>query len=271
MERAGRRFALISDAAGSVRQVLDSTSGEVVQELTYDTFGRVLSDTNPGFQPFGFSGGLYDPATSLVRLGTRDYDASTGRWTTKDPLLFDGRDTNVYAYAVGDPINFIDPTGLLILPADPQDLPPEWVHDPTCQAPNRVKFKHPSGDSLEFDMEQPGEPGWAGQDHWHHNGGKKHLRPGTWVPDPAPVCTAPSDDEQLEAAADDDQGGPKQRSSDEGCRTPYPRPIWLAPILSPPLPGFLPWRMPKLAPVISPASPPVFVPIAPPLLMIPVL
>jgi hypothetical protein len=30
-----------------------------MQELRYDAFGRVVLDTNPGFQPFGFAGGLY--------------------------------------------------------------------------------------------------------------------------------------------------------------------------------------------------------------------
>ena len=33
----------------------------VVQRVDYDEFGRVTSDTNPAFQPFGFAGGLYDP------------------------------------------------------------------------------------------------------------------------------------------------------------------------------------------------------------------
>ncbi|HET8934091.1 MAG TPA: RHS repeat-associated core domain-containing protein [Polyangiales bacterium] len=47
-------------------------------------FGVVLNDSNPGFQPFGFAGGLYDADTGLVRFGERDYDALTGRWTKKD-------------------------------------------------------------------------------------------------------------------------------------------------------------------------------------------
>jgi hypothetical protein len=43
----------------------------------YDEFGRVLSNTNPGFQPFGFAGGIYEVDTGLVRFGARDYDAVT--------------------------------------------------------------------------------------------------------------------------------------------------------------------------------------------------
>lgn len=68
-------------------------------------------DTNPGFQPFGFQGGLYDPDTGLVEFGCRWYDAETGRWISKDPILLDGG-WNVYAFCDNDPINCIDPTGM---------------------------------------------------------------------------------------------------------------------------------------------------------------
>ena len=64
------------------------------------------------WKPFGFAGGLYDSDTKLVRFGARDYDAETGRWTTKDPIRFKGDGTNLYAYVLNDPINFIDPSGL---------------------------------------------------------------------------------------------------------------------------------------------------------------
>jgi RHS repeat-associated protein len=91
--------------------------------MTYDEFGRVLSDNAPGFQPFGFAGGIYDRdtgygvGTGLVRFGARDYDAFTGRWTAKDPIRFAGGDTNLYAYVGNDPANRRDPQGLWILQA----------------------------------------------------------------------------------------------------------------------------------------------------------
>ena len=69
------------------------------------------TDTNPGFQPFAYAGGLYDTDTGLVRFGARDYDPQTGRWTAKDPIDFAGGDTNLYGYVHGDPINLIDPEG----------------------------------------------------------------------------------------------------------------------------------------------------------------
>lgn len=105
-------FRLVTDQIGSVRLVVDTANGSVVQRLDYDEFGNVLVDTNPGFQPFGFAGGLYDTDTGLERFGFRDYDAVTGRWTAKDPTLFAGGSTNLYQYADGNPINLVDPNGL---------------------------------------------------------------------------------------------------------------------------------------------------------------
>lgn len=80
--------------------------------MDYDAWGQVVADTSPGFQPFGFAGGIYDRDTGLVRFGARDYDPQTGRWTAKDPIRFDGGDTNIYAYVSNDPVNYIDPEGL---------------------------------------------------------------------------------------------------------------------------------------------------------------
>ncbi|MEN6625344.1 MAG: RHS repeat-associated core domain-containing protein [Candidatus Sumerlaeia bacterium] len=104
-------WRLITDQRASVRLVVNVATGAVGQRLGYDDFGRVTEDTSPGFQPFGFAGGLYDPATGLVRFGARDYDPETARWTTLDPIGFSGG-LNLYGYCVGDPINGIDPDGL---------------------------------------------------------------------------------------------------------------------------------------------------------------
>ncbi|MBU0609930.1 MAG: RHS repeat-associated core domain-containing protein, partial [Armatimonadetes bacterium] len=104
-------YRFVTDQVGSVRLVVDVATGTVVQRIDYDAWGVVLSDSAPGFQPFGFAGGLYDAATGLVRFGARDYDPETGRWTSKDPIGFGGRDTNLYRYAFLDPANQIDANG----------------------------------------------------------------------------------------------------------------------------------------------------------------
>jgi RHS repeat-associated protein len=109
--KGGVAYRIITDHLGSPRLVLNTTDGTVAQRMDYDGFGRVTLDTNPGFQPFGFAGGLYDRDTRLVRFGARDYDAETGRWTSKDPIGFAPGDPNLYRYVLGDPINLTDPSG----------------------------------------------------------------------------------------------------------------------------------------------------------------
>jgi len=111
MIKGATTYRLISDHLGSVRLVVDAETGAIAQRLDYDAFGRVVLDTNPGFQPFGFAGGLYDPLTGLVRFGARDYDPNVGRWTTRDPALFNGGDANLYSYALNDPATGFDASG----------------------------------------------------------------------------------------------------------------------------------------------------------------
>jgi RHS repeat-associated protein len=99
-------YRIISDHLGSPRLVIDIADGSIVQRMDYDTWGNVISDSNPGFQPFGFAGGIYDQHTQLTRFGARDYDAWTGRWASKDPILFEGGDVNLYTYVVNNPVSF---------------------------------------------------------------------------------------------------------------------------------------------------------------------
>ena len=110
--QAGQRYYILTDQVGSPKLITDE-NGNTVKQLNYDSFGIVISDSNPEFKiPFGFAGGLQDNDTGLIRFGYRDYDPETGRWTARDPIGFAGGDTNLYGYVLGDPINWIDPTGL---------------------------------------------------------------------------------------------------------------------------------------------------------------
>ncbi|QPB85431.1 hypothetical protein CWC22_020640 [Pseudoalteromonas rubra] len=68
MLKGGREYRYITDQLGSPTMLVDAVSGEIAQRLDYDVYGEVTYDSNPGFQPFGFAGGLYDSDTGLVRL-----------------------------------------------------------------------------------------------------------------------------------------------------------------------------------------------------------
>jgi RHS repeat-associated protein len=106
------KYKFIHDHLGSVRMIVNSGTGEIKSKMSYDEFGVLQPGSiAPDFAPFGFAGGIRDSATGLVRFGVRDYDPLTGRWLSKDPILFSGGDTNLYGYTFNDPVNFIDPSG----------------------------------------------------------------------------------------------------------------------------------------------------------------
>jgi RHS repeat-associated protein len=112
MVRNGVAYRILTDQLGSPILIVNATTGEIAEQIDYGAFGNVIQDTNSGFQPFGFAGGLSDPDTGLVHFGARDYDPAIGGWTVKDPSLFSGDDPNLYRYVKSDPINRRDSTGL---------------------------------------------------------------------------------------------------------------------------------------------------------------
>jgi RHS repeat-associated protein len=59
----------------------------------------------------GFAGGEFDVDSGLTRFGARDYDASIGRWVSKDPIGWEGGQVNLFVYVNDDPLNRVDDTG----------------------------------------------------------------------------------------------------------------------------------------------------------------
>ncbi len=108
-------YRVISDHLGSpITAVNVNISADVPFKAEYSAFGERTVTTGAAsedWMPFGFAGGLYDADTGLTRFGARDYDPEIGRWTHKDPSLFNGGQANLYAYAGNDPVNYVDATG----------------------------------------------------------------------------------------------------------------------------------------------------------------
>lgn len=163
----GAAYRILTDHLGSPRLIVHAQSGELAQRLDYDVFGAVLQDTRPGFQPFGFAGGLFDAQTGLVHFGARDYEPATGRWTARDPLLFGGGDTNLYEYVGGDPINSIDPLGLHSLKFDGTNL---YYYDDQGKLLGTYPASSGMGGSKNYTMPNHGP-----------------IPPGRWMLDPSQV------------------------------------------------------------------------------------
>jgi RHS repeat-associated protein len=118
-------------------------SGVIAETIDYTAYGERLSAGTqvllPASEyteiPFGYAGGLYDPLTGLVRFGARDYDPHSGRWLSRDPILFHAGDSNLYGYVFGDPVNNTDPNGLL----PPEDIAPSCTNKDTGEPHDIVK------------------------------------------------------------------------------------------------------------------------------------
>jgi RHS repeat-associated protein len=130
MIRGSTVYRLVADGQGSIRMVVDTATGVVMDRIDYDEFGDIAFGSPPQNHPFGYHGGMLDGLTGLERFGKRDYDPVLGRWTARDPVLFWGGSTTLYAFVGNDPVNHSDPSGLA--PGDRRyGLPREfwrWFH-----------------------------------------------------------------------------------------------------------------------------------------------
>ena len=104
----GDTYYYSQDNLGSTR-ALTNSSGDLADTDTYDSYGNVTASTGSVADAMLFSGQYMDTESGLYYLLARYYDPSTGQFLSVDPLV---QDTQMpYAYASGDPINGIDPSG----------------------------------------------------------------------------------------------------------------------------------------------------------------
>ena len=111
---ATRRF-ISTDALGSTTD-LTGSGGAVASMRKYDAWGQYRNDTAPlASEPkLGFTGHQYDPETGLVYARARYYDPDLGRFISRDGYegdLADAPSLHRYAYANGNPLEFVDRDG----------------------------------------------------------------------------------------------------------------------------------------------------------------
>ena len=99
---------------GTPQLMFDST-GTVVWEARYKPFGEAqVHSASTVANNFRFPGQYYDSETGLHYNYHRDYQPGIGRYVEPDPIAFDSV-MNLYSYVQNNPINAVDPLGLLKL------------------------------------------------------------------------------------------------------------------------------------------------------------
>ena len=109
-------FWTLVDHLGSVRDVIDN-SATVLKHLAYDSFGKIVTDTNPNLKIVqAYTGREFEAIVGLQYNRARWYDHNAGRWINTDPIQ-DG--LNWYAYVENGPLTATDPWGLQSRPPIP--------------------------------------------------------------------------------------------------------------------------------------------------------
>lgn len=106
----------LTDRLGNTVALADA-SGEVATTYAYDPFGAATSSGSASDNPYQFTGREND-GTGLQFNRARYYSPADGRFVSQDPAGFEGSGTNLYWYANGDPVDFIDPTGEFGVPSN---------------------------------------------------------------------------------------------------------------------------------------------------------
>ncbi|MET7426676.1 FG-GAP-like repeat-containing protein [Dactylosporangium sp. NPDC005555] len=132
---------IAADHHGTGQVAIDAVTQSVTRRKT-DPFGnpRGADPTWPNTQ--GFVGGTRD-TTGLTHLGAREYEPTTGRFISDDPITdtSNPQQINGYAYANNNPASLSDPTGLEPRPwHDPN-------YDPATCANSTAKECHPADDT----------------------------------------------------------------------------------------------------------------------------
>jgi RHS repeat-associated protein len=118
------------DRMGNVRAIL-GTDGQILEAYAYDAFGQPTVSNWDGSSRrsasafknrFMFTGREWIKEFGIYDYRNRFYHPKLGRFLQPDPIGFAAGDANLFRYCGGDPVNWVDPYGLVEVQINPANL-----------------------------------------------------------------------------------------------------------------------------------------------------
>ncbi|MFC8957783.1 RHS repeat-associated core domain-containing protein [Streptomyces sp. NPDC057101] len=104
----------LTDMHDDVVAQFTATGEALAGSKTYSPFGKVLQSTGM-LGALGYQSGWTDPSTDKVNMAARWYSPETGQFNSRDTVATSGMPSSIganrYAYANGNPMTGVDPTG----------------------------------------------------------------------------------------------------------------------------------------------------------------
>jgi RHS repeat-associated protein len=108
---SGQKLIYMPDQLGSVRDVIDATSGSLVESYDFTPYGATARSNGSTPTDYRYAGLFKHPASGLNLSATRPMDTGTGRWLNRDTIRETGG-INLYGYVGANPVMNVDTDGL---------------------------------------------------------------------------------------------------------------------------------------------------------------
>ncbi|MDR2704947.1 MAG: hypothetical protein LBC02_04130, partial [Planctomycetaceae bacterium] len=102
---------MLGDHLNTIRDIVQSDSN-VVDHLEYNSFGKLISETENDLLFFAYTGKLTDKSSELQWNINRWYDSNIGRWVIEYLIGFEGGDMNLYRHVDNSVVLYTDLFGL---------------------------------------------------------------------------------------------------------------------------------------------------------------